>query len=301
MQTQKQINIMNDNILSLIHFDVGFALLKLEDQVKKKQSKILKIRSNRILFDANKLMKYLSEVAIQNTFVLKDIAGKLIKIIDINNKDFQELERLESDNLRDFGFSTPFECITIENKEIFYAINSETGYKDFFEQGYFDSFRSQDFAHKCGKLLNVITAAYPSLKQENFIIANSNKKPVKPPNNEPRTFDELFFEQYRKPDIIEACINVLREVEPQVINENNAYTGNYKQTFIIWLKELTGSVIFKEKPQTYSRLLNEKFHGLNMGKSGRSFGSETYASPKYEDYKLQIKNIISRDIKPLLK
>ena len=114
----------------------------------------------------------------KNTFVLKDIAGKSIKIIDINNNDFQELIRLENDNSEDFGFSTPvggggffststpFECITIENKEISYAVECESGYKDFFEQGNFDIFRSQDFAQKCARLLNLITAAYPNLKNE---------------------------------------------------------------------------------------------------------------------------------------
>ena len=77
MQTQKQINTMNDNILSLIHFDVCFALLKLEDQVKKKQLKTLLIRSNRILFDANELTKYLSEVAIQKYFCFKRYCRKI--------------------------------------------------------------------------------------------------------------------------------------------------------------------------------------------------------------------------------
>ncbi len=167
---------MIDNILALIHFDVCFALRKLEGQVKEKQLKILLIRSERKLFDTDMLKKYLSEVSIQNTFLLKDVISKSYKVIKLNNEDFSELEELERENSENFGFSTPvgengffststpFECITIENKEIFYAINNEIGYKDFFEKGNFETFRSQHFAEKCGILINLITSAYPGLK-----------------------------------------------------------------------------------------------------------------------------------------
>jgi len=196
------------------------------------------------------------------------------------------------------------------NRDYTFDTIYELNFKDFIEAIRIDGrFKVEKFYEKLVRAMpkvkprpyhaKIFDEVFNYCKQKIDEIKNEAAKKVE--KQEPQTFDELFFEQYRKPDIIEACINVLREVEPQVINENNAYIGNYKQSFIIWLKELTGSVITKENPQTYSRLLNEKFHGLNMGKSGRSFGSETYASQKYSGYKSQIKNSISRDVKPLLK
>ena len=178
MPIENQIDLVNNNILTLIHFDVCFALKNLEKQVKDKQRRTLLIRSNRELFDVGEFTKYLSEVAINNTYVLKDILKKSYEIIDLNNNDFIELERLEEEYSGDLNFSTPdgeggffkisvpFECITIENKKMFKASNHETGYKHFFEQGHFDLFTSQDFAHKCARLINLITAAYPDLKIE---------------------------------------------------------------------------------------------------------------------------------------
>jgi len=175
-----------DNIISLIYFDVSFALLKLEKQVAEKQLKLLLIRSDRKLFDADELGKYLSEVSINNTFILKEIVKKSIKVIDINKIDFKGLEKLERDSSNNYGFSTPvgdggffststpFECITIRNQDVYYATDSEVGYKQFFEHGNFEIFRSQHLAHKCARLVNLITAAYPLLK-ESEITKKNNK------------------------------------------------------------------------------------------------------------------------------
>ena len=171
---------MNDNILSQISFDISFFLIKLENQVREKKLKFLLIRSDRELFDASKLEKYLTETTIQNTFILRGILQKAKRIIKINNEDFVELEILARDNSEHFGFSvpvgnggffttsTPFECITIENNQIHYAINSEAGENYFFEQGNFVTFKSQDLAHKSARLVNLITAAFPRLQQNSI-------------------------------------------------------------------------------------------------------------------------------------
>jgi hypothetical protein len=167
---------MQMNILDFIQFDVGFALQKLKEQLKKNQSTVLLIRGNRTLFDTAKLKEYLSQVSLQNTFLLRDILKKAIAVIKMHNNDFGALEELEekrAENITTTGnpnetavlwSRTPFEYITVEDKTIFYAIQGENGYDDFLKNDDFEVFRSQEFAIKCRLIVNILTAAYPELK-----------------------------------------------------------------------------------------------------------------------------------------
>jgi|GEM_PF-4254755 hypothetical protein len=155
-------------ILSLIHFDVCFVLNRFQNQVKEQQKKVLLVRCDRKLFDTDELIKYLSEVLIQNTFVLKDIINKALKIIDINNVAFLELEESELRKWEKDPISTntEFECITIINREVSYAINTKAVFDEFRLLENTKPFLSQDLAHKSARLIEIITAAYPKLKTE---------------------------------------------------------------------------------------------------------------------------------------
>src|SRR5450432_2061083 len=95
-----------DYILCLVHFDVCFALTMLEHQVKEQRSKVLSVRSDRKLFDVDELIKYLSEVFIQNTFVLEDIIAKSLRVIDLNNVEFLEIEKSALERAEKFEFLT---------------------------------------------------------------------------------------------------------------------------------------------------------------------------------------------------
>ena len=110
---------------------------------------------------------------------------------------------------------------------------------------------------------------------------------------EPQTFDELFLDPYRKPEIIESFINVLREVTPPLINESNAVIKKYKTGFVIWVNLLKGEIIKVVDEKTYVRILNTKFHGLDFGEDAGIFRKFNSASQDYQQYKADLKSLIS--------
>ncbi len=156
---------MNSDIISFIQFDVSFALNKLQNQVDDQKLKDLLIRSDRKLFDSAKLAEYLSEVSIMNTFLLRDIVTKAIKVVEIYNNDFVKLEQIENEDPNSFGTPTPFECIEIQGSNISDSTDSQYSKKIFIEKGGFEIFKSQHFANKSALILNLITAAYPELRE----------------------------------------------------------------------------------------------------------------------------------------
>lgn len=254
---------MTENTLTLLHFDVCFALKKLEEQLKEKQLKILLIESERKLFDADALSKYLSEVFIQNTFLLEDVVIKSEKIIQLNNVDLLELEKLQRENPE--NSEMPHEYITIEHKTIF-SLTNGVGVKEFLEKGGFEMFLSQHFARKCASLINMITAAYPNLKTLVHKKSDSEKHSVD--QNQtflPKRFDELFI----NPALINECFGLLRETEKPCINDENGFIKN-KGVFIVWFNTLEVKRMLnysfkndKERAET----LNKNFTGLNISES----------------------------------
>ncbi len=109
----------------------------------------------------------------------------------------------------------------------------------------------------------------------------------------PQTFDELFNEKYRKPEIIKLYVDVLRKVDPPLINDYGAYIGRYKTAFVIWINMLLGKEISKQKDEVFSRLLNSRFKGLNMGKDGGMFRKYSNSTIKYKEYEKDLNTLLS--------
>ncbi len=142
-------------------------------------------------------------------------------------------------------------------------------------------------------------------KMNTLQIQQSNQNTKQKDNNiirkGPQTFDELFDEKYSKPEIIELYVDVLRKVDPPLINDYDAYIGRYKTAFVIWINMLIGKEILKQKDEVYSRLLNSKFKGLDMGRDGGMFRKYTKSTTKYKEYENDLKALISMVRVPIKK
>ncbi|WP_282135742.1 hypothetical protein [Seonamhaeicola maritimus] len=107
----------------------------------------------------------------------------------------------------------------------------------------------------------------------------------------PNTFEELFF----NPDNVEPCLNILRELQPPVIDAMNNYIGKAKGVFPLWIKVLKNHsptpLIKHFKDTLYKDLLNKKIKGLKLSKDASEFRKQ---------YKRLEKNKVESEIKIIL-
>jgi hypothetical protein len=127
-------------------------------------------------------------------------------------------------------------------------------------------------------------------KHEHYLQWLNDKVTTNHPNKEqkieapffkPKLFKDLFY----KPEIIDKCLNLLRETDKPCINEEKKYLRN-KGAFIVWFNALEYKKIFNfsfcndiERAET----LNINFEGLNISESLFRQGNKR-ATENYKDY-----------------
>lgn len=119
------------------------------------------------------------------------------------------------------------------------------------------------------------------------------KKKDKPPKS-PKRFEDLFCE----PHHAETCLNILRDIEPPVIDSVNNYIGKGKKgIFPLWLK-----VLKQHKPHPlikyfpdliYKDMLNNKINGLSLSKDASEF-RKRYTRLEKGNVELEFKAILSQ-------
>jgi hypothetical protein len=129
------------------------------------------------------------------------------------------------------------------------------------------------------------------IQTEREINPLSKQTETKTEQEQPKTFEELFY----NPKHAEPCLNVLRELQPPVIDAINNYIGKAKGVFPLWVK-----VLKNHKPEPlikhfsdiiYKDLLNQKVKGLKLTPDASEFR---------KSYVRLIKNNIELDIKTIL-
>jgi len=99
---------------------------------------------------------------------------------------------------------------------------------------------------------------------EKTVVRTKKRSKEKPPEK----LDEIFY----NPDLIQPCINLLRDVDPPLIGIDNNCIRKNVSAFCIWIRKMKGFKIVKPyNDETYTRLLNDKFTDLDMYKDGSSF------------------------------
>lgn len=107
-------------------------------------------------------------------------------------------------------------------------------------------------------------------------VAFKSKFPEEGPQSLPKSFEDLFYNR----NDADVCLDVLRELEPPVIDQANNYIGKGKGIFQLWIMALKThkptALIKPFKDMVYRDMLNSKIMNLNLSKD---------ASELRKDYK----------------
>jgi hypothetical protein len=112
---------------------------------------------------------------------------------------------------------------------------------------------------------------------------------IKTKPNVPKTFEEMFDND----DIAKKCFEVLKIIEPRIIDDKNQYCLGEREkgaitAYVIGLKN---GFISKYSDKTLASILNAKIKGLDLGAEGRTLrNTESTAYKKYYNKILYLLN-----------
>lgn len=137
------------------------------------------------------------------------------------------------------------------------------------------------------------TDSFYSWVEAKSIELSPKKTEIKLKQEQPKTFEELFF----NPLHAEPCLRILAELQPPVIDAANNFIGNAKGIFPLWVKVLKNHkpqpLIKHFKDTVYKDLLNLKVKGLNLTKDASEFRKQ-YKRLNSANTELDIKTILSQ-------
>lgn len=91
------------------------------------------------------------------------------------------------------------------------------------------------------------------------------RKNQTPELDTPATFDELFHHS----DLVAPCLDILKEIEPPLIDTENNYIGGLKGAFCIWVDEMQrqGIIKYQSDRKVYASLIPQKINGFSIDES----------------------------------
>ena len=127
------------------------------------------------------------------------------------------------------------------------------------------------------------------------LLEDGNEKKIEPKdldndNKKAMTFGEMF--EY--PKLIQDCIDVLKQVKPPIITDNNTFNlGNRsKGSIVAWITALKSKGLIKNNlsDTVVANLLNSKFKNFNLGTDGRTL--RNFQTTSYNKYYTTILNLL---------
>jgi hypothetical protein len=105
----------------------------------------------------------------------------------------------------------------------------------------------------------------------------------KPEQETPKTFDELFYNT----DLVKPCIDILKELDPPLIDTDCNYIGKLKGVFCVWIDEMQRQGIVKHYSdrKIFASLIPQKIKRFSIDES--MFGK----------YHIKAENLYRTDIK----
>jgi hypothetical protein len=161
------------------------------------------------------------------------------------------------------------------------------------------SVANEKFASNYNTLLKLIETeflSYPedTAEKKTYLVKADDGKFIKQQTktkkkqDTPKTFEELFYDTY----FVYPCIDILKKIDPPLIDANCNYIGKLKGGICIWIDELQRQSIIKHisERKIYPALLSQKIKNFSIDES--MFGKIQY---KAEDkYRTDIKTLISQ-------
>jgi len=110
----------------------------------------------------------------------------------------------------------------------------------------------------------------------------------KPKQETPKTFDELFYNT----DLVKPCIDILKELDPPLIDTDYNYIGKLKGVFCVWINEMQRQGIVKHYSdrKIFASLIPTKIKHFSIDES--MFGK--YQSKAEDLYRTDIKTKVSK-------
>lgn len=203
-----------------------------------------------------------------------------------------ELERFLNYQLRFFG-SAPN-----DDNFIFYTeySHSDGEFLDFAINKDFNIKHYCQFYRAVLEFINSLTTeliVIEQTKNSEVLEQPLNQTPLnllsKDENKNPDTFDELFY----KPELIIPCIDILKELDPPLIDSDYNYIGKLKSVICVWIDEMKRQGIVKSnypnERQLLADLIPQKIKRFTINES--MFGK---FQPKAEHlYRTDIKTKVS--------
>lgn len=109
----------------------------------------------------------------------------------------------------------------------------------------------------------------------------------KPEQETPKTFDELFYNT----DLVKPCIDILKKLDPPLIDTDCNYIGKLKGVFCVWIDEMQRQGIVKHYSdrKIFASLIPQKIKRFSIDES--MFGK--YQSKAENLYRTDIKTRVS--------
>lgn len=123
--------------------------------------------------------------------------------------------------------------------------------------------------------------------QKQALPPQQSEKP-KPEQETPKTFDELFYNI----ELVQPSIDILKEIEPPLIDTDYNYIGRLKGIICVWIDELQRQGIVKHYSdrKIFASLIPQKIKRFSIDES--MFGK--YQSKAENNYRTDIKTKISK-------
>lgn len=132
----------------------------------------------------------------------------------------------------------------------------------------------------------------PKLKEQleqNEVLPPQQSEKQKPKQETPKTFDELFYNT----DLVIPCVDILKELDPPLIDTDYNYIGKLKGVFCVWIDEMKRQGVVKsnypEERKLFAELIPQKIKRFSIDES--MFGK--YQKKAEDNYRTEIKTKIS--------
>ena len=128
----------------------------------------------------------------------------------------------------------------------------------------------------------------PLWEQLNETLPPQHTEKQKPEQEAPKTFDELFYNI----ELVQQSIDVLKEIEPPLIDTDYNYIGKLKGIICVWIDELQRQGIVKHYSdrKIFASLIPQKIKRFSIDES--MFGK--YHNKAEKNYRTDIKTKVSK-------
>jgi hypothetical protein len=118
-----------------------------------------------------------------------------------------------------------------------------------------------------------------------------NQKKLKN-EDRPENLEKIF----RYPELLQPCIDILKEVEPPILTTNELFIGKQKGVFYVWIDELINQEVVKKYTDRniYAEVISKRFDSFSITGSMFSGRHHQYSEDQYrKQFEVNINKVVS--------